>query len=410
MKLTQALRKYHLGRLTRAIWQQQRERIPIDKNVESKLSALNINIIDPIDILQPKKEFVKIEIPEPVIKVLKFDNTHPDWKDKACLNYKDHNVLQHGLSQAQLLLKTILIKNELPQQIEEKEIYISEDIHRLVKRTIYTSNIFDAHQELLPKRKDPDRPAWNFPRYYGVTDIRKTHNLFKKLLQICECVCGPEIVQTRSVFHNGVACISIEKESKLLQFALTFDLALISTKPLKKIENQNAYTELDFPSIYPFYPTVSLEKTNIYKIEDLYPIEAKSPWLNVHTIFVSHNPEEVKNLSELPVVEDQILARSMIKSFTAAASNARQKYGSDVKHLPEPIIVQCIESNGKQFHFSVFQLNTLDINKTEGIRNFWWSSPILQLYEEACYKTGKPILTGYNPEVVKKLFAFYKNT
>lgn len=99
----------------------------------------------------------------------------------------------------------------------------------------------------------------------------------------------------------------------------------------------------------------------------------------------------------------------MIKSFTAAAANARQKYGPDVKHLPEPIIVQCIESNGKNFHFSVFQLNTLDINKIEGIRNFWWSSPTLQLYEKACYEVGKPILTGYNPEVVKKLIAFYKN-
>ncbi|KAI4498174.1 hypothetical protein M0802_006660 [Mischocyttarus mexicanus] len=410
MKLTQTLRKYHLNRLIRTIWFIKRERVPIDRNVEDKLSKLNVKILNPTDILKPKREFIKIETPEPVVKVFQLDNTHPDWKDRACLTYKDHNVLQNGLPQAQLLLKTILIKNDLPQQIKENETDISEDIHRLVERSIYTSNIFDAHQELLPKRKDPERPAWNFPRYYGVTDIRKTHNLFNKLLQICECVCGPEIVQTRSVFHNGVSCISIEKGSNLLQFKSTFDLALVSKEPLKMIDNQNAYKELDFPDIYPFYPTVSLEKTNIYKTEDLYPIETTTPWLNVHTIFISHNPVEVKNTSELPVVNDQIRARSMIKSFTAAASNARLKYGSDVKELPEPIIVQCIESNGRQFHFSVFQLNTLDINKTEGIRNFWWSSPVLNLFDEACYKTGRPILSNYNPEVVKKLFAFYKNT
>nr|XP_050857195.1 39S ribosomal protein L37, mitochondrial [Vespula vulgaris]XP_050857196.1 39S ribosomal protein L37, mitochondrial [Vespula vulgaris] len=408
MKITQVLRKYHLGRLTRKVWYNQRERKITANNLESRLSTLNIKIVDPIDLIRPKKDFVRIER-EYIYKRPKFDNTHPDWKDKVCLSYKDHNVLQQGLSQAQLLLKTIHIENELPQQIKEKEMDLSNDIHHLVERTIYTSNIFDAHQELLPKRKDPDRPAWNFPRDYGVTDLRKTHNLFKKLLQICECVCGPEIVRTRSIFHNGIIKISIEKEPNLLQFELTFDLAIVSTKPLTKIEDQNAHTELDFPNIYPFYPTLSLEKMNIYRTEDLYPIEGISPWSNIHTIFISHNAEEVKNLTELPVLEDQIHARSMIKSFTAAAANARQKYGPDVKHLPEPIIVQCIESNGKNFHFSVFQLNTLDINKIEGIRNFWWSSPTLQLYEKACYEVGKPILTGYNPEVVKKLFAFYKN-
>lgn len=40
-------------------------------------------------------------------------------------------------------------------------------------RIIYTSNIFDAHQEKLPKRKDPTRPAWVFPRDYGITNCRK---------------------------------------------------------------------------------------------------------------------------------------------------------------------------------------------------------------------------------------------
>ncbi|KAK2582744.1 hypothetical protein KPH14_005011 [Odynerus spinipes] len=376
MRLTQALGKYHLGRLIRRVWQQQRERKPADTQVESKLAQFGIKIIDPIDKIQPKREFVKIE-PEVLYTEIKFDETHPDWKNKVCLTYRDHNVLQNGTAQAQLLTKTIHINNELPQQIIEKEMDVSEDIHHLIERTIKTSTVYDAHQELLPKRKDPNRPAWNFPRDYGLTDIRKTHNLFKKLLQICECVSGPEVARTRSIFHNGITSVSIEKESKLLQFALSFDLVVVSTKPLTQIEDQNALTESDFPNIYPFHSTVSLEKTNIYRTEDLYPIETTSPWSNVHTIFISHNPEEVKNLSELPVTEDQIQARSMIKSFTAAA---------------------------------IFQLNTLDINKTEGIRNFWWSIPALELFEEACYESGQPVLKAYNPEVIKKLFAFYKNT
>lgn len=409
MRLTQVLRRHHLGRLIKKVWNDQRERKPADIQLESKLEKFGIKIIDPLGNCEQKK-FEKITVEQPFYEKVKFDKTHPDWKNKVCLIYKDHNVLQNGIPQAQNLLKTIQVDNELPQQIREKEVDISEDIHRLTERTIYASNIFDAHQEKLPKRTDPNRPAWNFPRDYGITLTRRSNNLFKQLLQVCECVNGPELARTRSIFHNGIAAVSLEKESKLLQFALSFDLVVVSTKPLTKIEDQNALMELDFPSIYPFNSTVSLNKTHIYKTEDLYSIEATSPWSNVHTIFITHNPEEVKNLTELPVIEDQIHARSMIKSFTVAASNARQKYGQDVKHLPEPITVQCVQSNGQDFHFSVFQLNTLDINKTEGIRNFWWSSPTLQLFEQAGYESGRPIVKAYNPEVIKKLFAFYRNT
>lgn len=135
----------------------------------------------------------------------------------------------------------------------------------------------------------------------------------------------------------------------------------------------------------------------------------ESPFMNVHTIFINYNPEEVKNLTEMPVTEDQIHARSMIKSFTVAATCAQQRFGLNVKILPEPIVVQCIQSDGQNFHFSVYQLNTLDIGNKEGIKNFWWSEPSIKLYEEAQYEKGQPCFKDYNSDVFKRFFAFYKN-
>lgn len=35
------------------------------------------------------------------------------------------------------------------------------------------SNVYDAMQVVLPKRKDPERPAWNFARDYGIDAKRK---------------------------------------------------------------------------------------------------------------------------------------------------------------------------------------------------------------------------------------------
>ena len=99
----------------------------------------------------------------------------------------------------------------------------------------------------------------------------------------------------------------------------------------------------------------------------------------------------------------------MIKAFTVTAAFARQKYGKDIKELPEPITVQMIESDGKSFYFSVYQLNTLEIDTETGIKNYWWTAPKINLFETAGYFNGAPYYSDINPEVFKNILAFYKN-
>lgn len=218
-----------------------------------------------------------------------------------------------------------------------------------------------------------------------------------------------------------------------MQFILRSDVMVMSTSPLKPVENSNNNMGIELPSIHPMHYTVSLDKTNFYKTEDIYrkfnaynmhlvsiifanmlyidyivAVSTTSSWINPHTIFVHYDPVEVKNLTELPVTEDQIISRSMIKSYTIAASCARQRFGSSVKKLLEPVTVQCIQSDGKNYHFFVFQLNSLDINDNS-VKNFWYILPSLTLYEKAQYDNGRPVVEGYNPEVFRQILAFYRN-
>lgn len=118
---------------------------------------------------------------------------------------------------------------------------------------------------------------------------------------------------------------------------------------------------------------------------------------------------KIKNLTELPVTDDQLHSRSIMKSFTATASCARQKFGMDVKDLPEPITIQCIQTDGQKFHFSIFQLNTLNLDGVDGTKNFWWSSPNMYLYNDLSYIEARPTLSGYNSQVFDTIYAFYKN-
>lgn len=183
--------------------------------------------------------------------------------------------------------------------------------------------------------------------------------------------------------------------------------------------------------MHPMHHTIGLDKTNFYRTEDLYrkfntryfqyiqcissiismlitAVSATLPLINIHTIFVHYDPEEIKNLTELPVTPNQIFSRTLIKAYTMTASCARQKFGSSVKKLPEPMTVQCIQSDGKNYHFFVFQLNSLDANDTS-VKNFWCALPPLTLYEKAEYDNGRPVVEGYNPEVFRRILAFYRN-
>lgn len=111
-------------------------------------------------------------MPEPI----KYDNTHPDWHDRVCHTYYDDNVLLEGLTQAKIITKTVELHEGLPPMLQCKE--TTKDIDKKVKKIILNTHVFDAEQKKLPKLKDPLRPAWNFPRVYGITDVRRKYVYF----------------------------------------------------------------------------------------------------------------------------------------------------------------------------------------------------------------------------------------
>lgn len=98
----------------------------------------------------------------------------------------------------------------------------------------------------------------------------------------------------------------------------------------------------------------------------------------------------------------------MLKAFTVAASRARQLYGQ-VQDLPEPIVVQSIQTDGKSFHFGLFQLNTLNLEGLDGLKNYWFQLESMDLFNDCGVKHGKPTLEGYNKDVFRILNAFYNN-
>lgn len=408
MKITQVLYKQHIGRQMKKLWYVKRERqINNDKTDKYLSRKYGIEVKDALEVSAPKQTFTKTKI-EGLRPKLLFEKTHPDWKAQTCLIFQNHNVLQEGFCQAQILTNTVCLPDGSSNYIQGSLPELPNYIDDVVNRIIYSSYIFDAHQDMLPKMKDPKRPAWVFPRIYGLSDCRKMRSLSRKILQLCESLSGPDIAKKRCILYDGITKLNLEKDSDLLQFTLSSDVMIMSASPLKPLESSDCNMEINLPNIYPLHHTISLDQTNIYKTGDIYPVSATTPWKNVHTIFVHYDPVEVKNLTELSVTESQILGRTLIKAYTMAAFCARQKFGSFVKKLPEPVTLQCIQSDGKNYHFFIFQLNSLDANDVS-VKNFWYALPPLTLYKTAEYSNAKPIVMGYNPKVFRRILAFYRN-
>lgn len=138
-------------------------------------------------------------------------------------------------------------------------------------------------------------------------------------------------------------------------------------------------------------------------------IKPTNAFSHPHTILLHYSNLDVKNLFETPVTTDQFESRAIFKGFAVAASRAQSLYGKDVKKLEKPIVVQVVQFESKRVQFGVFQLNTLDLNDADGVRNFWFRKPEMHLYEECCYHDGRPALTGYNFDVFRLMNVFYSS-
>ena len=139
----------------------------------------------------------------------------------------------------------------------------------------------------------------------------------------------------------------------------------------------------------------------VFNISSISPAQMENAMMpNVHTCFEVYN-------ANIPRMDQDFFGRSLIMAFASTLGQARLKYGKEISGiLPEPIAVHFINTNGSKFHFSVFQLNNLDLNGD--VKNIFWHEPVMEdLYETCDYVSAVPTITGYNHGVFNKLLAIY---
>lgn len=389
-------------------WKVQRKRIPIDSGVEKNLVSKNFEVLNALEVVEEKKEPISLNIVGVLEKQQPLDEKHPLFHEKPCYFYRDRNVLLDGLQQAKVLTNTVEISpGSLPDQVENIVDAVQlPNQDALVHRCIQSSFIYDAEQKKLPKRYDPDRPAWIFPRDYGITDSRKSRTLCSRLLQLCNMANG-DLSKDRGLVNNAAVCVPLDIEDTPVQLELRADALVTAPHGISPVVDPKSASRMSLPDIYPLHKTVSLEAEMFYECKDIFPLRHDTRLSHVHTIFVHFNGTEVSNLYETDVLDTQVEGRSLLKCYAFAVGQARFEYGTSAKELPEPIVIQCIQTDGQMYHLCVFQLNTLHL--TGDVHNVLWSMPVTPMFSYCGYNNAVPTLEDYNPDIFKRILALYNN-
>nr|CAD7461723.1 unnamed protein product [Timema tahoe] len=420
MRVTRTLWRQHIGWTFKQHWKVQRHRVPLATGADLVLSQMNIPVVPAEDVVAPspmRKELKFVGLED---KPLPWDECHPLYHKQECHMYGNHSVLLKGLDQAKVLTNTVESEQGLPAALPR--VTASARHHHLVNNLV-----LDAEQKKLPKLKDPERPAFNFPREYGITDVRGTYAVLKKLviesptppplsnpsfsfLFLCRRLltyrliqlCGSISGSPRPVVNHTPVKVTLDRGGSLVQLGIRADQLLVAKTPLSALVDQYSASGMELPSLGQAHFTVSLETEHFYQDGDIYRnfyfvpdnllvcCTATGSWAP-HTLVLHGNQSEVYNLYETPVTEQQWLGRSLVNSFTVAAAYARAQYGAGVEDLPHPLCVQCCHTDGRLFHFVVLQLNTLGVG-TE-LRNILWSQPRVALFDTCGYKDVCPVET-----------------
>ncbi|ALC46851.1 mRpL37 [Drosophila busckii] len=409
MRLTNKLFAQHIGWHFKKHWQVQGRRVPRETGAAAELLKFGIQVKSPEELLNTKHEFQFVNVVGAHPKPVADDQSNPNWHKTACNFYGDSTILIGGLPQAQVLTNTIEI-NSFPRQIQDiiQKVQLPKTIDRGVQNAIFSSHLLDAEQVKLPKVKLIDRPAYNLPRLYGISHERRNRLLVNKLLSEIEKLAGRSVSIRRKHIDNVTFQTVLTKDNDVFAFHIGADKLITSTKPLDAIKGK---FDGELPDLYPMKCTISMQKRHIYTENNFYPLRAEINCSHPHTIFSFFNNNSVSNVHGAVVSKNQFQARTLLKAFAAAASRAKQLYGSATNEaLPRPIVVQSVQTDGRIFHFGVLQLNTLNLNSSSTVKNYWFNRPSVELFEECCYQTGRPHLEKFDHEPFRILNAFYHNS
>ncbi|XP_059139870.1 large ribosomal subunit protein mL37-like [Physella acuta] len=331
-----------------------------------------------------------------------------DWKTEPAFAHHDNVRLFEGIKQACLIAKAQHFEG-FPPAVEGLIGALDiEDKDLLLQRYIMQSRVWNTDEDRLPKPFDPRKPRWHWTAQYGITSLKSSQILLRNFLRLCQL----ETFHLKSCQRTQIADLPlysyINYKGKPIVMNEVLDLVLTSPSPLPLFADKSAVAESvghKIPDMWPVFPTVDFLQTNNYTLSNNLGFVEENPLLTPHTII--QIPRKT-NWEQKHYQASQIMSSLM---YTAAL--ARRKYGEDVKILPEPITIQHVAIQDSWLLYTFFQLNTLDFDSDDGIKNLVWTAPQADLFKILRRQPWMPRIMrkdryiDYNPTAFDQFLAVY---
>ncbi|KAL1489654.1 hypothetical protein ABEB36_013598 [Hypothenemus hampei] len=189
-------------------------------------------------------------------------------------------------------------------------------------------------------------------------------------------------------------------------------LALRASRPLPFImsssEAENPDLEVPFYKYDPRSVGTRIEHRHLANVPGFWPGDANT-FGTLSYIKTGHFLKRDTYFIEESEKKEARHVQAILSSYAWLYSQANYLGFTTFNDITYPIVNQTVMTNGKDFQFYIYQLNTILLNNyhisNNPKRNICWASQQLKLYEEI--KDDK--LIGFNEDVVKLLVKLYIN-
>uniref|UniRef100_A0A914WW33 Large ribosomal subunit protein mL37 n=1 Tax=Plectus sambesii TaxID=2011161 RepID=A0A914WW33_9BILA len=270
----------------------------------------------------------------------------------------------------------------------------------------------------LPRRHDPVLFWVVHPRMHGTPRIARNNILLDNLFRYSSVAlkaqlsnANPQLAQLFEDFRidrdeplSGIlpnGCSSEQHGVKDLVVRSHPHLTIQSSKvfsPWASSEEVEATAKEIVPDIRPIDPTIDLKSDHIYNRE---AVLARS-WipLHVHSIMWSREQDQ-----KYPWTKEQLAANAIAHCFGAAIAQAT-RYGEVVDgRLKRPIVTRAVQLVDGRLDLVAFQLNTVDLNNRNSVKNIAWIEHAQQLYKPGPVWENYEKVVDLNESAFVKFFA-----
>jgi len=331
------------------------------------------------------------------------DEDHPLYQAAKTYLFEGNRSFADGVDQACSLLNALKAKPFPSSIINADKLELPENIEELVVDSIMAGERYDPTLEKLEKRHDPVL-FWTI-KYplYGVPPIKKLNvileNLYRRVYLYatnkgkmrdhrCDYDAPLSSYLSADLFGANSSLVIRHQPHLFIQ----------STKPVDPIASKSevqATINEKAPDVYPISPLIDLESTHIYNTNTIIP-RSQIPNLHTNTSFFG------KQLNQkYPFTTEELAANAIVFCFGSALAQA-QRYPGKIDLLEQPIVTKAVQLVDGRLDLVAFQLNTLDLNNSEGVKNLVWLEKGLPLYSAKPYYENFEKVEELDMSVFKK--------